>query len=71
MQAIRLGPNLSSGGIVDYAWSGDLVWLASVGGASLFTSTFFHSLVGSSVVDACIKAVVQGGGGAAPTWSLR
>ncbi|RZR86600.1 hypothetical protein BHM03_00013831 [Ensete ventricosum] len=40
---------------------GDLVRLASVGGASFYMSAFFHSSAGSSVVDACTKAVVGGG----------
>ncbi|RWV98721.1 hypothetical protein BHE74_00047126 [Ensete ventricosum] len=48
---------------------GDLVWLASVGGASLFASASFHSSVGSSVVNACTKVVV-GGRGATPTRPL-
>ncbi|RZR80276.1 hypothetical protein BHM03_00006271 [Ensete ventricosum] len=45
---------------VAYLWSGNLVWLASVGKASLFASASFRSSVGSSIVDACTKAAVGG-----------
>ncbi|RWW16865.1 hypothetical protein GW17_00019224 [Ensete ventricosum] len=39
---------------------GNLVWLGSVGKASLFASVFFRSLVGSTIIDACAKATVKG-----------
>ncbi|RZS27895.1 hypothetical protein BHM03_00061431, partial [Ensete ventricosum] len=43
---------------VIYPRSGDLIWLASLGGASLFVSASFHSSADSLVVDTCTKAVV-------------
>ncbi|RRT51825.1 hypothetical protein B296_00031566 [Ensete ventricosum] len=48
-----------SGGIA-YPRSGDLIWLAFVGGASLFASAFFRSSIGYPVVDACTKVMVGG-----------
>ncbi|RWW14530.1 hypothetical protein GW17_00021690 [Ensete ventricosum] len=51
--------HLGHGGVA-YPRSGDLVWPASMGGASLFASASFHSSVGSSVVNPCTKAVVGG-----------
>ncbi|RWW16298.1 hypothetical protein GW17_00019827 [Ensete ventricosum] len=50
------------GETVAYPRLGDLAWVASVGGASLFASAFFHSSTGSLVVDAYTKAVVGGRG---------
>ncbi|RZS04683.1 hypothetical protein BHM03_00035053 [Ensete ventricosum] len=40
--------------------SEDLVWLAFVGGVSLFASASFRSLADSPVVDTCTKVVVRG-----------
>ncbi|RWV92243.1 hypothetical protein GW17_00045398 [Ensete ventricosum] len=48
-------------GGVAYPWLGDLIRLASVGGASLFVSASFHSPTGSLVVDACTKVMVMRG----------
>ncbi|RWW21745.1 hypothetical protein GW17_00014087 [Ensete ventricosum] len=45
---------------VVYLWSGNIIWLASVGKVSLFTSASFRSSVGSPVVNACAKATVGG-----------
>ncbi|RZS19092.1 hypothetical protein BHM03_00051441 [Ensete ventricosum] len=45
---------------VTYPRSGDLVWLASIGGVSLFASASFHSSCGSPVVDVSTKTVVKG-----------
>ncbi|RWW48345.1 hypothetical protein BHE74_00045585, partial [Ensete ventricosum] len=42
-------------GGVAYPRSGDLVWLAPVGGASLFASASFCSTAGSPIVDTCTK----------------
>ncbi|RWW17896.1 hypothetical protein GW17_00018161 [Ensete ventricosum] len=44
---------------VAYLWLKNLVWLLSIGKASLFASASFCSSTGSSVVDPCVKAVVS------------
>ncbi|RWW02467.1 hypothetical protein GW17_00034442 [Ensete ventricosum] len=56
---------------VVYPRSGDFVWLASVGGSSLFASVFFYSSVGSPIIDVYTKVVVEGGGCVASTQLLR
>ncbi|RRT45869.1 hypothetical protein B296_00020016 [Ensete ventricosum] len=43
-----------------YFWSENFDWLVSVGKASLFASASFRSSTGSSIIDACAKAVVGG-----------
>ncbi|RWV89057.1 hypothetical protein BHE74_00033641 [Ensete ventricosum] len=45
---------------VAYLWSRNLIWLASMGKASLSASVSFCSSVGSPVIDACAKAMVRG-----------
>ncbi|RRT70338.1 hypothetical protein B296_00020613 [Ensete ventricosum] len=56
---------------VVYSRSGDFVWLASVGGSSLFASVFFYSSVGSPIIDVYTKVVVEGGRRVASTQLLR
>ncbi|RWW05200.1 hypothetical protein GW17_00031541 [Ensete ventricosum] len=58
IQPPRVSCDISRG--VAYPRSGDLVWLASIGGASLFASASFHSSCGSLVVGVSTKTVVKG-----------
>ncbi|RWW10699.1 hypothetical protein GW17_00025746 [Ensete ventricosum] len=46
--------------VVACPWLGALIWSTSMGGASFFVSTSFHSSVGSSIIDACTRPWSRG-----------
>ncbi|RWW48058.1 hypothetical protein BHE74_00045905 [Ensete ventricosum] len=45
---------------VDYLWSRNLAWLASLGKTFVFMNVSFHSAVDFPIINACTKAAIKG-----------